>query len=359
MEARLTTALPPASFSSPIGSGAPVGHYPRLAETDAPGPASVADVEALLTEWFGAPVLLLASGRTALHLYLQAKGFHRYRQNLQVSPYLAVDVLAAITPSAFPVHLPAEGDGILFYHQYGFPQRRRPTNSVVIEDVAHTFFASPSTGARDWAGEAAIFSLPKFFAMGGSAGGLIVHDEALADRIRETVRNTPAAPPGVKDWMRRVSASPYRGDLAAPEVPFVGSAYELLLHFVSPEPEDLAGFPASIADIRQIGEARLERVRFFCSFFDVHGRSPGLWSDEEELLPFALPYFGSGKVQALERASVALEEQGVRAGTYHLDVNRNMYETDYQKCLLLPCHQNVSMETFEAICRTVQQHDRG
>ncbi len=196
MDARLSTMLPPGRFPSPGGLQAPVGHNPRLAETEAPRPASVADVEALLAEWFDAPVILLASGRTALHLYLQAKGFHRYRHNLQVSPYLAVDVLAAITPSAFPVHLPADGDGILFYHQYGFPQRGRPTKSVVVEDVAHTFFASPATGARDWAGDAAIFSLPKFFAIGGSAGGLIVHDEALAERIRDAVREAPAAPPG-------------------------------------------------------------------------------------------------------------------------------------------------------------------
>ena len=212
-------------------------------------------------------------------------------------------MLNALTPTVFPVQLPSEGDGILFYHQYGFPQRCQAKSAVVIEDIAHAFFAAPRTGARQWEGEVAIFSLPKFFAMAGLAGGLVISNPDLSDKVREMIRRAPPEPSEIRRWMRQVIASGYTNHPTAPEILFVNSAYELLLEFVRPDPFDLVGFPQSIEGICRVAEQRLERAIYFRSFFGGDTVPPDFWDDDEELLPFALPYFGRGDVKSLERAN--------------------------------------------------------
>jgi len=103
-------------------------------------PVDPAVCEALLTEWFGRPVVLLASGRTGLSLFLRFHGFTRYGHKLQMPHFLSRCILNAVTNHAFPVEPPHPADGVLFYHQYGFPQRTSAVGGIVIEDIAHAFF---------------------------------------------------------------------------------------------------------------------------------------------------------------------------------------------------------------------------
>ncbi|HEY9206255.1 MAG TPA: hypothetical protein VIO58_10085 [Candidatus Methanoperedens sp.] len=263
-----------------------------------------------------------------------------------------------MTPNVFPVELPAPGDGILFYHQYGFPQRCSPKNNVVIEDSAHAFFATKNSGIRQWSGEVGIFSLPKFFGIAGMAGGLVIQNPETAKKIREIMRSSPAEPSGIREWMRQTINRAYMDEFDAGEDLFVDCAYELLLKLFRPDPFDLVGFPQSIADICRIGEQRLERVNFFRSFFGRHAIPTDFWSLEEDIIPFALPYFGRHGLKGLEKANCALEENHVHAGIYHVDRNRDMYRPDYRPCLLLPCHQNITMEDFEMICQIVRDNDK-
>jgi hypothetical protein len=335
-----------------------VSHYPRLREGAQVAPGDPVACEQMLTEWFDSPVILLASGKSGLHLYLQAKGFHRYRHRLNIPPYLSRCFVNAFTPSVFPVHPPEPSDGVFLYHQYGFPQRCRPDSRVVIEDIAHLFFTSPASGAREWAGEVAIFSLPKFFAMGGIVGGLVSRNLELLGGIREMVAAAPPPPPSTRAWMRQIIANAYKREPTPLEIAFVSSAYELLLEFFDPDPVDLAGFPTSVTELGRVGDQRLERVRFYRKFFGHRAYAETFWSEEEQLLPFALPYFGRGDLASLERANQALEEEeGVRAGIYQFDLNRDMYRPRYQPCILLPCHQRIPMDAFDRMCRLIERHD--
>ncbi|MCL0029208.1 hypothetical protein M1N23_03600, partial [Dehalococcoidia bacterium] len=60
-----------------------ISHYPRLGHDDNPDGIDPKGCEELLTEWFGNQVILLASGRSGLNLYLNAKGFRPYQHTLQ------------------------------------------------------------------------------------------------------------------------------------------------------------------------------------------------------------------------------------------------------------------------------------
>jgi hypothetical protein len=332
-----------------------VSHSPGFIREPA-SPVSPAVVERVLTDWFERPVVLLSSGRTGLHLFLRIKGFQRYLHRVQIPRFLARCVISALTHSAFPVEYPTAADALLDYPAFGFPRRGEPSCPVVIEDHAHAFFATAHSGARRWRGEAALFSLPKFFSTAGLAGGLVFADEHLALEARSVLESTPEEPPGVREWMRTTIVNAM--ELADEYTPmFIESAYELLYQFMRPSSADLAGFPESLIEIQKIGEARTDRVAFFLEFFQGTACPTEFWDVREPLLPYALPYFSSGGLERLQRAA-ALGELGVATGVYHLDVNRGHNAPDYRKCLLLPCHQAFPMEQFEAMCRRLKEIDR-
>src|SRR6266567_4107946 len=125
---------------------------------DTPALLAVADAESVLSDWFGADVILTSSGRAAIHMYLQALGLNRYRSRIVLPRLISVCVVDAVIRSGFPVDAACGivGDASILYHQFGIPQCACPSG-IVIEDICHALFASPSTGIRDWKGEVAVF----------------------------------------------------------------------------------------------------------------------------------------------------------------------------------------------------------
>ena len=161
-----------------------IGHAPAF--KTAASVTTVPEAERVFSEWFGAPVVLTSSGRTAISLYLGVTGHERYRHSVAVPRMISACVLDAVIRRAFPVDAARQqaADTTLLYHQYGFMQSARPQGRV-LEDISHSFFASASTGARPWAGDAAVFSLQKFFPLATMVGGLVVRDVDLARTVRD------------------------------------------------------------------------------------------------------------------------------------------------------------------------------
>src|SRR4029079_5467621 len=160
-----------------------IGHAPAF--KTAASVTTVREAEVVLSEWFGAPVVLTSSGRAAILLYLGVTGHDRYRHRVAVPRMISACVLDALIRRAFPVDAatPQAADTTLLYHQYGFMQETRPRGHV-LEDISHSCFASATTGVRPWAGDAAVFSLQKFFSIATMIGGLVVPDADLARTVR-------------------------------------------------------------------------------------------------------------------------------------------------------------------------------
>ncbi|MBI4021883.1 MAG: hypothetical protein HY372_00845, partial [Candidatus Andersenbacteria bacterium] len=298
---------------------------------------------------------LLASGRSALHWDLVANGWQRYRHWLVVPRYLSRCVLNAVTRDAFPVQLPQRGDGVLLYHQFGWPQRYRPGAGLIIEDIAHSFYAASEHGRRDWQG-AAIFSLPKFFAMGGMAGGLVLSDSKLAQRVRE---RAAAADATVADadraWARQIIREAFRNQMAVRQEQLLESAYEFIGSLGRPQMDDLVGFPRSAAELVQVGRARKERAEYVRGYFGTAAWPAGFWP-ADEVVPFAVPYFPRRR-STLSLAAAALGEQGVTVGVYHIDVRRSMARPQYQRAFLLPIHQEVPLSALARVCEIIAYYE--
>jgi len=321
-------------------------HYPAPPAEGAP-PADPETVERILSDWFERPVVLLGSGRAGLSLYLRALGLGRYRDRIAVPPYLSACVTDVLNRHAFPVH-GTGGEATLLYHQYGLPQVFRPEGPV-LEDICHRFFETAATGARDWIGEAAVFSLPKFLGIAGMGGGLVVKNDRLARQIRTYRDEAEAELPGMRDWMRTVVSATYRDPSASPLAPLLEPAYALLTRYPRPDGADLAGFPEGPSGLAGIGERR-SRVagRLLSALPD--GAMPGpVRAALEGGIPFAFPFFGSGDTDWLRDRDTALAEAGIHAGVYNVDVRMDMGRPDYRPCILVPCHQDVDEAGLDAI----------
>lgn len=340
------TDLPPLDGIGAVARGHAVTHYPH--PPAAALPVDPTACERLLSGWFDRSVVLLGSGRAGIHLYLQAKGFNRYRDRVWVPPYMSLCVLDTLARRALPVE---DGDGhavTLLYHQYGLSQTARPPGTV-LEDICHQFFGAPHTGARQWMGEAAVFSLPKFLAIEGMGGGIVTADADLAARIRELRDSAEAELPGARTWMRRVIGTTYRDPAASSVAPLLESAYALLTRYPRPDPRDLAGFPVTAEAIAAVGSRRRAVLRHLIDALGPDAAPADILGALDQRPPFAFPYFGCGDRVRLEALNRMLAENGIHAGVYNIDVQRDMSARRYRPCILLPCHQDLRAGDIEVI----------
>lgn len=317
---------------------------------------TISEYEKLLSEWFDGDVILFYSGRSGLDLFLKAKGFNRNTHNLRVPDFLSRCVINAITVSAFPVKN-GPFDGLLLYHQYGFSQRTTlPNAKNIIEDLAHSFFSKPNSGKRTLMGEAALFSLPKFFPLPGTAGGLIVRNDKLKNKIRKMLEQEKEVSEQLKGRIRKAVYNGARFGSATKKGFLIDSAYELLLKIHLPDRNNMDGFPSSIKSLATIGEERLKRVEKYLSIVGRNGFPNGFWGKNEFFLPFALPYFG--ELKTLFELERLFKRVNIETGVFHIDIRRNMKNPDYRPCLILPCHHEIPMEVFEEMCKTIKKMNK-
>lgn len=307
---------------------------------------TVSEAERVLTDWFGRPVLLLASGRSGLFLLMRHAGLVRADSAIEISRFHSRCVINALTYHAIPVIAPAEAAACLLFHQFGFPQTT-PGRGFVIEDLAHAFYASPGSGERSWAGDFAIFSLPKFFGAAGLGGGIIARTPEQIAALRSSLDEFPRASDEVRAWMRRVYVDSFAGD--GGEDLWLAAMYELLFAFPAPDPPALAGVPATAGELAMAGARRAELVEIFRAHFPA--APPGLWPDSG-VVPYGLPFFARGGAE-LDRAQAEARAGGLAAEPLHIDVRRDMNASDYRRCLLLPAHHEVERERFESVCRAL------
>jgi hypothetical protein len=339
----LLPAMPAVSAADPAHA---LYTYSPKPDPSAHSGASVEEMESLLAAWFERPVLLLGSGRAGIIVYSTLAGLDRHRDACLVPPFLPTCVTDTLSRYAFPV-LTAERRALtLLNHQYGFPQTAAP-DGPVLEDICHAFFASPSSGAREWRSEAAIFSLPKFFGLRGMAGGLVLASDALRARARAALNEMPRTDEASARFIRDavMHAKAERSPTAAA---YLEAAYALLNHFPDADGAALAGSPRNTADLREIGARRRQIIETYLA----HGTRSMPASFTAGLpvwTPFAFPYFGAGDADDENRIIRALAEAGVAAATYRVDVARNALAPDYCRCILIPCHHTIPDTTVAAV----------
>lgn len=316
---------------------------PTCAASDTVGFASIEQAEALLERWFDRPVILTSSGRAALLLCFQELSLNRYSSRLAMPPRTAQCVFDAVVRTAFPIdpatdHSPV--DATLLIHQYGHRLMDKPIGPV-IEDICHAFFEKPDTGARDWAGDFAVFSLPKFFGTRGMCGGVVAADEGLAARLRAR-----------RDAIPTIDAQALAADQAAwraSDSAWMEVVYLRALLHPACSVEALAGLPTHLEGLCAAGEARAGVTRTLLHAIPDSSLDKEWRAMCEARLPFALPAFANA--EQLAPVIAAIDEAGVETGRFRINLARSMMAPETRLALLLPCHNGMGAITVETLAR--------
>lgn len=314
----------------------------------------------LVFEDIPAKVLYTGSGRAAVRIileYLTAKGIIADKNTQVLVPqWLCQSVINTMHKLCFPtLTISRDLKGVMVYHQYGFPQNMDEicrfcdkNNLFLIEDCAHVYESYYNGRRLGTIGMAAIFSLSKLFPsiLGGA---LVTTDEGLYHFGREFLKRNRKCLSNLtygsrliyecfKDTCFGVSAT-HLQEMMYGVIDYSLCIKEISLRIISKQL--LAGAM----------ERRKGNYRFILDYFS--GRPEYFHGLEREgVVPYVVPLFD--KVENLEKMVKKLMERNVITGIYHFDVNRNLLNPNFQKCLWVPIHQGIDKDALEMICETIK-----
>jgi dTDP-4-amino-4,6-dideoxygalactose transaminase len=343
----------------------------RLYKLLAGGRRHVERVQAVLSDFFQKPVLLLNSARTGIYLSIAAHGVTR-RDEVLVPPFLSECVLNTINRTGFPaLQLSPRTKVLLAVHQFGYPQKMdkivnfaRENGLLLIEDCAFSFLSSYRGRLAASYGDTAVFSFPKNLPtiLGGC---LVTEDKTVLDFARKYLKKQSGLLWSAYSTMALVPTmftyATDSGSLNDFARYLLEMCYSQFPNCPNPDPRVCRLFPGSLAEMYDAIERRKHNLEIVRRYFLGSGYPADL-EENSDLAAFVAPYFDAPQV--LENIVPALKKIGVETAIYHFDRNRNMLEPDYQKCVPLPVHQGVTPSRMGEICQAVAEvvecaHARG
>lgn len=234
---------------------------------------------------------------------------------------------------------------VLFaYHQWGFPQEMdailefcEDKHLILIEDCAHAIDSYYNGRRLGTFGLASIFSLSKFFAC--TVGGgiytrdldlresieddyLFMHNDSLANEI---VSGRKEFDEGVFDVTGRIDQ------------------HYAIYDRLSKIPD------TSLALVKSqiLGGAFERRARIYETYRKELG---AMVYYMPKILPWVVPLFLARKISL----SVALRKAKIESGIYHFDINRNMFDPDFQICVSIPCHHQMTDNDVDKVIEVVK-----
>lgn len=304
-------------------------------------------------------VFLTRAGRTGIILSLRAFKLSRTDEVL-VPRFMSTCVLDSINQVAAPsLHLTEHTRAVLLYHHWGFPQDYAKAQDVirahhlwVIEDCAHGLWGSSQGKPTGTFGHTAIFSLSKLLEM-TYAGALKVNDQSLVPVIKDaldretTLRDFCESLRGEWTYLRFYNA-PLRKRSA------VGLRTDLLKWYATlltyPNLTTVRGFlPRNRQELRCIF-AR-QNAHFVTLLKRSVNTSFMLPSDQvDTMAPLCYPVI-SDDPAFLATVDQWLRQRNIFTGVYHFDVNRCMFDPNYQECVPLPLYASLPDGLYEEFCR--------
>jgi dTDP-4-amino-4,6-dideoxygalactose transaminase len=299
-------------------------------------------------------VRYLFSGKSVLALLLQwyrKTGALRDRSDeLLVPRWLGAPVYAVIHPFCFPTTTMNERvRGVLVYHQWGFPQDMEALQGFctakklfLIEDCAHAFDSYYKGTRVGMFGDAALFSLSKFFPS-VVGGALYTRQAPLRAFAEERYADDDTA----------LSKETFANCFAFDRRPTAHNNRDLLRNYaVYDRLTRCPAFSTAVARFEVAHGASKMRRHHYAAYQKAFAKSvPDV--PPEEVAPWVVPFFASeGRCKKIV---TALETAGVQSSVYHFDRNRNMLAPNFVPCVPLPCHQGMTEKDCERVITAVRE----
>ena len=310
----------------------------------------------LLTQYFGIETAVVSSARAGIHLILNQLGLTK-QDHILIPDFLCRSVLYILNLQGFAVQqVDARTKAVFVLHQWGYPQRMeiimaeaKKRGWFVIEDCAHTFGGTYRGQILGSFGDAGVMSIPKFFPT--YVGGAVMSQrEDMIVRARE-IRRTPRSFGHFA--FDHISVRAARQFYLLRDPPFLFNAICIkCVHFPRMPSAGLRRSPRTIEDIKTV----VARRRYIFEALKKRA-SPDYYPDHldegSEVVPLCVPiFFPEAK---LPLAQEMLKMKGIKADILHFDVNRNVLNPRYIKCLAFPCHQYVTEEELHDMCDVISR----
>ena len=312
---------------------------------------SVAEVETYLTNFWNRPAVLLGSARAGIFQILNFFKFSR-QDNILVPKFLCQSILNIINTSGFPVKQIDSGTkAVLVHHQWGYPQKMdevlakaREYNLIVIEDCVHSFDSKYKGQHIGSFGDVAIYSFSKCFQT--YTGGVVsTANKELVEYVRRSLKSVSQIKNSLFNFFSFIITKKYF-DKGIHSFWF-DWVYSKSIDFPNIGIKTLKLLPSSSEEFKQ----GLKRRKKNYLFFKERLKSEYLLADQDqdiEVNPWCVPVFLPEDM--LAKAQVKLNNLGVLTEILHFDLNRNIFDSKYQRCLALPCHQQLEEKKLEEIC---------
>jgi len=232
------------------------------------------------------------------------------------------------------------------YHQWGFPQRVEPilkfakeNDLFVIEDCAHAFEGYYKGRRLGTFGDAAIFSMAKFFPC-VVGGAIYSEDPSMQEFLKYRVKKAGTLENEMFKEREAFDRDPRSRSIAQQYAvyPELGGCVQKAHNIVR----------QSVArGALQKRKENVERLRSEVQPKDEFSLF------EDGVVPWIVPFFF--EKEKMLRIVQALRAHDIETGVFHFDINRNMLDSDYRECVALPCHDGMSEEDVGTIIETVKK----
>ncbi len=312
------------------------------------------DVEDYLSQFWGLQALILSSARVGYYYALKFFGLTRF-DHVFVPNFMCQAILNITNTSGFPVKRADEKTkAVLIFHQWGYPQKMeevlpqaKARNLIVIEDCAHSFDSAYKGQKIGTFGEVAIYSFAKLFST-YLGGVLLSADAKLIEFVKQERDRRQGWENALFNFLAHEVAkkSFERGKWRF----WLDAVYLKSIHFPNISQRTVRLLPESLELLQR--QLLKRRDNYLTLKHQIRkDYLPIDWDEEIEVNPLLMPVFLPP--QKLASASQILRARGILAEVLHFDVNRNVFEPNYQKCLAIPCHQAMSRQTLESMIELI------
>ena len=313
-------------------------------------------LEKYLRDFWGRSVVLQSSARVGIYQSLKFFGLKRWDEVL-VPDFLCRAVINIINVSGFPVKIPgAKTKAVLVFHQWGYPQKMaevmteaRERHLIVIEDCAHSFDSTYQGKNIGTFGDVAVFSFSKCFTTYN--GGVLI---SANQELVSYVRTEQAARHGWKDNLfQRFAFLVAQKSFTKGQWRFwLDGIYLKSILFPNPGRSVLKLLPPNEDSLKQELAKRKNNYHFLKNTI----KADYLLADQDATIdvnPLCVPIFLP--VDKIWTAQKALAITGIQAEIWHFDLNRNVFQPNYQRCLAVPCHQQLTEEQLSRMAQLINK----
>ncbi len=314
------------------------------------------EIDAILTGYFGVKTVTLSSARAGLYLILKHRNFWR-TDHVLVPDFLCRSVLYIINLLGFGVQEPnARTRAVFIFHQWGYPQRMdsimeeaKKRGWYIVEDCAHTLGSTYKGKMVGTFGDTAIISFPKMFPT-LVGGAVLSRDKDIIAFVREERLKPLSMGHRIFD---RITVWAARLNYGRRKPPFLATAiYIQSIYFPKIPRVALRRFPGTLEDMKA---DIVRRKHCFKILKQKAGEEyhPRMLDEDCDVVPLCVPIFFPE--ERLKQAQAMLKEKNIIADILHFDINRNMLDPKYKKCLAFPCHQYITDEELNYMCGVIDR----